>query len=71
VPPGIYNVLIGHSVKKDGKVPDEKDNMSVLNAPGAMKNDLPAKYFDRANPVFTVEVKPGTNELPPFELVSD
>lgn len=68
VPPGVYNVLIGRSVKKDGQVPNENDDMGVLNAPGMMKNDLPARYFNRNDPLFTIEIKPGPNELPPFEL---
>ncbi len=70
VSPGAYNVLIGQDVKKDGQVPDEKiDDMRVLSNRGALKNNLPARYFDRSAPLFTVEIKPGPNELS-FELTS-
>jgi hypothetical protein len=66
---GTYIVLIAKDVKvKDGKPPDETDDMMQLARPGALKNILPAKYFDRAHPVFIVEVKSGPNELPAFEL---
>ena len=69
--PGTYFVLIGKDVKKDGKVPDPAvDDMALLSQPGMLKNVLPKKYFDRTTPPFTVEVKPGHNVLPPFELAS-
>jgi hypothetical protein len=72
VKPGTYNVLIGRDVKKDGQVPDEsRDDMRALSGKGALQNSLPARYFDRAHPAFVVEIKPGLNELPPFELSSN
>ena len=68
---GAYIALVAQDVKtKDGKLPDKDDDLMLLAKPGAMRNKLPKKYFDRTNPVFVVEVKPGHNELPPFELVS-
>jgi hypothetical protein len=71
VKPGVYIALVAQDVKtKDGKLPTKDDDMMLLAKPGAMKNVLPKKYFDRANPVFIVEVKPGANELAPFELAS-
>jgi hypothetical protein len=69
VKPGTYVVRIAKDVKvKDGKPPDETDDMMLLAKPGALKNILPAKYFDLAKPEFIVEVKPGLNELPAFKL---
>jgi hypothetical protein len=66
---GSYVVLIAKEVKvKDGKPPDETDDLMLLAKPVALKNILPAKYFDRAKPKFIVDVKPGLNELPAFEL---
>jgi hypothetical protein len=69
---GVYKVLIAKDVKtKDGKPPDEKtDDMVLLKQRGALKNILPPRYFDRDNPVFVVEVMPGANDLPPFELTT-
>lgn len=68
---GTYIAVIAKDVKtKDGKPPDASDDMMFLAQPGALKNILPAKYFDRANPIFIVEVKPGANDLQPFALVS-
>lgn len=71
VKPGKYVVLIARDVKvKDGKVPDASDDMMELAKPGALRNTLPPRYFDRANPVFVVDIQVGHNELPPFELTS-
>jgi hypothetical protein len=71
VKPGTYFVFIGRDVKKDGRIPDENDDMTALMVPGMMHNMLPPRYFDRSNPLFTVEIKPGPNELPPFQLTSE
>lgn len=69
VKPGTYVVLIAKEVKvKDGKPPDETDDLMLLAKERALKNILPAKYFNREKPEFIVEVKPGPNELPAFEL---
>src|ERR1700686_1098749 len=45
---GRYVVIIAKEVKvKDGKPPDETDDMMLLAKPGALKNILPPRYWDR------------------------
>ena len=68
--PGSYIVLIARDVKKDGTPPRADDDWQKLAVPGALRNTLPPRYSDKSRPVFTVEVKKGDNELPPFELTS-
>jgi hypothetical protein len=70
VKPGEYHVLIAREVKKDGTLPGPGDDWMALAAPGALRNTLPAAYYDRKKPQFTVQVQPGPNELP-FDLKSE
>jgi hypothetical protein len=70
IKPGNYLVLVAKDVKPDGRVPDPKEDQMLLARPGALRNALPPRYFDRANPLFRTNVVPGHNELPPFELTA-
>lgn len=63
VKPGRYVALITLEVKKDGKVPGPGDDWNLLKRPGALHNILPPQYNDRDNPMFTVEVKVGSNDF--------
>jgi hypothetical protein len=65
--PGKYKVLITRLVDPKGKVPNEED-YGQLEAAGQLKNDLPEKYGDKDFPQFTVEIKAGDNDLPPFDV---
>jgi hypothetical protein len=68
--PGSYLVTISKFTDKKGVVPPPEE-VEQLVAAGMVKNNVPAKYGDRANTPFTgVEIKKGVNELPPFELKS-
>jgi hypothetical protein len=67
LPPGQYNVLITRLVDKKGNVPKEED-YGQLEAAGRLKNELPEKYGDKDFPQFTVEIKAGDNNLPPFDV---
>lgn len=66
--PGKYAVFITRMLTSDGKVPSEEAlvNMGTKK----LHNQFPARYSDRNSPVFTVDIKDGTNELPPFEVKS-
>jgi hypothetical protein len=68
VKPGRYIVVISRNVKKDGTLPTKEDDQMALAVPGALRNTLPARYSDRNDPPFTVEVKAGDNQVPPFEV---
>jgi hypothetical protein len=70
VKPGRYVVLLFLDVKKDGTLPRDDDDWKELAVPGALRNTLPPRYSDKANPPFTVEVKDGDNVLEPFQLSS-
>jgi len=70
VKPGRYIALISLDVKKDGTVPGPGDDWNMLKRPGALHNILPARYNNRSQPAFTVEVVEGTNDFP-FELTSE
>jgi hypothetical protein len=65
IQPGRYIVLI---VKNAASADAEEDGPPL--PAGWRKNILPAKYFNHANPVFTVDLKPGGNTLAPFALTS-
>lgn len=65
--PGRYKVLIVQWVDKNNKVPSEED-YGQLQAQGALRNRLPAKYNDDAFSDLQAEIKDGTHVLPPFEL---
>jgi hypothetical protein len=67
--PGKYAVRITRFVDKAGKVPSDQD-LGQLQMSGQLRNTVPPMYSDRSLPGFPVEIKPGTNELPPFELKS-
>jgi hypothetical protein len=67
LPPGKYIVLVTKMVDKKGAVPSEED-YGQLDAAGLLHNALPRRYSDKDFPQFNVEIKPGTNALPPFEL---
>jgi hypothetical protein len=67
--PGRYVVLITQMVDKKGSVPSEED-YGTLSAAGELTNKLPDKYNNQEFPQFEVEIKPGDNELKPFDVNS-
>jgi hypothetical protein len=69
VQPGEYHVFVAREVKKDGTLPGPGDDWMALAAPGALRNTLPAIYYDRQRPQFTFDIKPGENDLK-LELTS-
>jgi hypothetical protein len=70
VQPGRYVVLVFHEVKQDGTPPDPERDRELIATPGTLRNTLPGEYSDRAKPRFVVEVEPGGNDLPPFDVKS-
>jgi hypothetical protein len=63
VQPGEYHVFVAREVKKDGTLPGPGDDWMALAAPGALRNTLPAIYYNRKNPQFTLDIKPGENDI--------
>jgi len=68
--PGKYNVFISRIVDKDGNVPSEDDPRYMEGSGASLKNQVAARFSDRSKPEITVDIKDGTNELPPFEVRS-
>jgi hypothetical protein len=69
--PGKYNVFIAKMVDKKGNVPPADDparDPGQMEAAGLLHDALRNRYNDPAFPQFKAEIKPGTNNLPPFEL---
>jgi hypothetical protein len=67
--PGKYTVFITRLVDKNGKVPTEED-FGILEAEGKLHDELKDKFNDQETPQLGVEIKPGDNELKPFDLKS-
>ena len=66
---GKYRVVVYKYVDKSGKVP-EADELEQLIAAGQVKSLLPVIYGEQETTPLSAEIKPGTNELKPFELKS-
>jgi hypothetical protein len=70
VKPGRYVVLIKRLVNKDGSLPADED-LKRADPMKAWNNSLPENYAEpERTPFQSVEIKPGHNDLPPFELNS-
>lgn len=64
---GNYRVVVSKYVDKKGKIP-EPEELEQLEAAGLVKSALPLIYADQETTPLTAEIKPGANELEPFEL---
>lgn len=64
---GSYRVVVTKYVDKKGKIP-EPEELEQLEAAGLVKSALPPIYADQEVTPLTAEIKPGANELEPFEL---
>jgi len=62
VPPGQYKVLIQWPAIVNGQVGD--------GGQGLGNDRLQGRYWNLEKTTLTAEVKPGKNELPPFEIKS-
>jgi len=68
--PGKYVILVSKWVRKDGTVPPPPDAM-MEKMSGTLKNALPFAYSAKGQGAkFTVEVKPGTNDVGTLDLKS-
>jgi hypothetical protein len=73
IKPGRYVLLIAKRAPRPtarASSPREEEQVNILSGPEGFRNLLPAIYSDKARSPFTVEIRPGPNELPPMELKS-
>jgi hypothetical protein len=70
--PGSYSVLVEwRDGKANGVVPVKgkgQTNLVKRTRIHAGPDRLQGRYFDASKPLLKAEVKPGTNQLEPFEL---
>jgi hypothetical protein len=66
---GKYRVLINKYVDPKGKAIDPEE-LEQLKASGTLKNIVPTKYNSVVESELIVDLKPGANELQPFDLKS-
>jgi hypothetical protein len=67
---GKYIVKITkHVDNKTGTAPSSEDHDQLLAA-GMLRNTLPEQYGRNEENPLVAEIKPGANELPPFQLKS-
>jgi hypothetical protein len=70
VKPGRYVVLVRRLVNSDGSLPRDEE-LKKADPMRVWKNSLPEPYGDKERtPLSSVEVRPGHNDLAPFELKS-
>jgi hypothetical protein len=62
-------VLINKYVDPKGKAIDPEE-LEQLKASGTLKNIVPTKYNSVVESELIVDLKPGANELQPFDLKS-
>lgn len=67
LPPGQYVVFVRKLVDQKGNVPNDEE-YGQLEAAGQLSNQVPDSYSDRFFPQITVDIKPDTRSLDPFEL---
>ena len=67
--PGKYVALISKKVLRDGTLP-QGEELGQAEAAGKLHSAVPEKYGDPQQSPFTVDIQPGGNALPPFELKS-
>jgi hypothetical protein len=68
LPPGKYKVMISKKVTAQGQLPPPGDDLSELEAAGALSETIPEQYSSPASSQLSAEIPDGGAELPPFVI---